>query len=155
MTFRESLIGQKFGRLTVVGLATREKFIICECECGNRKEIRATNLTKTLKPTRSCGCLQREFARELGKRTGPVNGKKFGRKKMPPKPKVEKLPVNNTTGCKGVSYHKQIKKYHAYITINRKRFSLGTYRYFEDAVAARKEGEKKYLPLAQKTKASC
>lgn len=54
------LTGKKFGRLTVIGTGEKPRYVLCQCECGNRKEIRATSLTKQKEPTRSCGCIQRE-----------------------------------------------------------------------------------------------
>lgn len=44
-----SLIGQKFGDLTVIAFGHHEKgkdsFWLCECKCGNRIEVRKNNLT--------------------------------------------------------------------------------------------------------------
>lgn len=52
-----NLIGQRFGRLEVVDAdAVRKGYVICKCDCGNTKSIRATQLTQTRCPTRSCGC---------------------------------------------------------------------------------------------------
>jgi hypothetical protein len=36
----------------------------CKCDCGNTIQVRTGNLTKTVKPTRSCGCLQRDMSSE-------------------------------------------------------------------------------------------
>lgn len=62
------MIGQKFGRLTVVsqhgvkreGNAVRRLWE-CECECGKHTIVPTSNLTKG--NTRSCGCLFREAAK--------------------------------------------------------------------------------------------
>lgn len=56
------LTGQKFGRLTVIGLDTgkntRKTFWICQCECGNITSVRSDSIQKgTIK---SCGCLKKE-----------------------------------------------------------------------------------------------
>lgn len=57
------LVGQKFGRLTVVGLFgkyRREYRWRCECSCGTKDLIvLAGNLRSG--HSRSCGCLQRDF----------------------------------------------------------------------------------------------
>lgn len=53
------------------------------------------------------------------------------------------LNKNNTSGHKGVSYHKQIGKWRAYITFKSKQYALGTYDRIEDAIEARKIAEKK------------
>lgn len=63
----ENLKGQKFGRLKVkkdLGMKRYEKSRVqvrvwlCECDCGNTKEVIGYNLIKGR--TQSCGCLQRE-----------------------------------------------------------------------------------------------
>lgn len=57
-----SLVGQKFGRLTVIKREKNDKTNhskwLCRCECGNYKIIAGTFL-RTFK-TKSCGCLFRE-----------------------------------------------------------------------------------------------
>ena len=70
-----TLIGTKYGKLTILQNATRPGYVICQCECGNVKEIRASSLTKAYKPTRSCGCIQREVAKGVGRRTITINSK--------------------------------------------------------------------------------
>lgn len=61
----EDLTGQKFGRLTVVGLEGRDdkrNYIWrCVCDCGNAKVL-ATSVLKS-GMIRSCGCLKSEMAR--------------------------------------------------------------------------------------------
>jgi len=52
---------------------------------------------------------------------------------------------NNTSGVKGVHYHKTKKKWCAYICVNRKQITLGAYDSKEVAVLARKEAEIKYF----------
>lgn len=63
------LIGQKFGRLTVVSLAGKNErrclLWNCKCDCGRTKTVAATFL-RTGK-VRSCGCLRKEMARESAK----------------------------------------------------------------------------------------
>jgi len=59
--------GQRFGRLTVVGLAgwrqrerdgCHESRWLCECDCGNYKEAAGKNLQQG--STKSCGCLAKD-----------------------------------------------------------------------------------------------
>jgi hypothetical protein len=50
-------------------------------------------------------------------------------------------PYNNTSGHKGVSWNKTKQKYHAYIKLNGKKIHLGSYKIFEQAVAARQAKE--------------
>lgn len=53
------LTGKRFGKLTVVKLTGRSKdkktVWLCKCDCGNYKDVRASNLTSGA--TKSCGCL--------------------------------------------------------------------------------------------------
>lgn len=57
------LTGQRFGRLVVVerapnrGTATVWR---CRCDCGSSHEVRGTSLRSAARPTRSCGCMERE-----------------------------------------------------------------------------------------------
>lgn len=52
---------------------------------------------------------------------------------------------HNTSGFKGVAWHKQAKKWRAYIMINQKQISLGLFRDKADAAKARQEAEKEYF----------
>jgi hypothetical protein len=54
------------------------------------------------------------------------------------------LMKTNTSGQKGVSYHKTYKKWEARVWIKNKTIHLGYYDNFEDAVKIRKEAEEKY-----------
>ena len=59
------LTGQRFGRLTVIGVDdrnTRKTYFYCECDCGTVKSIRADSLLAGR--IRSCGCLHKEVAKE-------------------------------------------------------------------------------------------
>lgn len=56
------LTGQRFGRLTAlkrVGCKHHSALWLCKCDCGNFKEITASNLKGGT--VRSCGCLSREI----------------------------------------------------------------------------------------------
>ena len=52
---------------------------------------------------------------------------------------------NNTSNVTGVSWHKGINKWVAYITINRKRINLGSFENFDKAVSIRKKAEERYF----------
>jgi hypothetical protein len=62
MRERLNLIGQKFGRLTVIKNGGLDKFnktlFECRCDCGKEKIISGTSLVQG--HTKSCGCLQKE-----------------------------------------------------------------------------------------------
>lgn len=63
----------------------------------------------------------------------------------------EKNPINcktyknNTSGCKGVSWLKRLNKWQVVINVNKKSIYLGIYSDLGEAVAVRKEAEKKYF----------
>lgn len=52
---------------------------------------------------------------------------------------------NNTSGIKGVSWHKRIQKWGAYIQINKKYIHLGYFIDKQDAINARKQAEEQYF----------
>lgn len=62
----QALINKKFGMLKVLGFSFRKKqnrfrkYLICKCECGNMKEVRAGGIGKD---TFSCGCFQKKRVR--------------------------------------------------------------------------------------------
>ena len=65
--FRD-LIGKRFGRLRVVkfsGKRVRDGLLLwkCECSCGRSVTIVGKSLSRRLRPTLSCGCLQLELTR--------------------------------------------------------------------------------------------
>lgn len=68
---QNSIIGQKFNRLTVID---RDKKYICQCECGNIvKVVRAKLISGH---TKSCGCWRRDNAKMI---YNDLTGQKFGR----------------------------------------------------------------------------
>lgn len=69
-------VGQKqpTGRLTVVEVVYRgsQRAVVCDCECGGHTEVRIDHFLK--ENVRSCGCLNREVARERMKAREPRTG---------------------------------------------------------------------------------
>ena len=58
----ESLIGQKFGRLTIISLEPGIKsrtIAVCSCDCGKKHRAYLSNI-KSANGTKSCGCLNKE-----------------------------------------------------------------------------------------------
>ena len=53
----------------------------------------------------------------------------------------QRKPKNNKSGTKGVCWHKQNKKWDAYISINKKHKLLGSFARLDDAIEARKAAE--------------
>lgn len=72
-----NLLGQRYGRLTVIAEAPSQKGSgawLCECDCGNKKIV----LTGALRSgnTQSCGCLHKEIvAKNFSK---DITNQKFG-----------------------------------------------------------------------------
>lgn len=56
------MIGNKFGRLTVIANSSRPRYLVCRCDCGTEKEIRDDHLKNNL--SKSCGCLIRDVLLE-------------------------------------------------------------------------------------------
>ena len=61
------------------------------------------------------------------------------------------LPNHNTSGHIGVSWIKSHNAWTVYIKVNQKNKWLGYYKNLDDAVTARKEGERQYYNLPQVT----
>ena len=56
----------------------------------------------------------------------------------------QRKPKNNSSGCKGVSWHKAVGKWQAYININKRFTSLGFFADKNQAISIRKKAEKEY-----------
>lgn len=82
----KDLAGQRFGRLTVIGLdpepyvspsgKSKSRRWICKCDCGNTVSIQRGSLTAKNNPSRSCGCLRRETSSAAAI---DMTGMRFGR----------------------------------------------------------------------------
>lgn len=146
MAQKINLVGKKFGRLTVIEEAKKHTkssaaHWLCECECGNRKIVLSHNLRDG--QVRSCGCITKERLSELSK-SACFEGTKIIYLN-------QNKAKNNKTGCKGVSWSRNLKKYHAYITFKGKRYNLGFFDELEDAINARKNAELYYYsPVIKK-----
>lgn len=63
------VIGERFGRLTVIALAEKTKkyrLWRCRCDCGNDTLVRSNQLNRS--SVQSCGCLVKDAARDRGVR---------------------------------------------------------------------------------------
>jgi len=70
------LTGKRTGRLLIIrciGSKNRSRIWLCQCDCGQAKEIPADRLSGKC-PVKSCGCLQKE-----GRIPKDVTGQRFGR----------------------------------------------------------------------------
>lgn len=78
-----NLIGERYGRLVVIGEADRrrapcgvtERRFVCRCDCGNIKTIAAQTLRSG--SAKSCGCLRREMVEEKNTTHGKSKSKLY------------------------------------------------------------------------------
>lgn len=55
----EAFLGNRYGRLIItkdLGMRGPYRMILCRCDCGMEKEFMLNNVTRKIKPTKSCGC---------------------------------------------------------------------------------------------------
>lgn len=131
------LTGERYGRLTVIGpaenIGTRTAWR-CRCDCGKETVVRSNRLRSG--HTSSCGCLV----------TGRGPGVNLPGLTYIDGTCVEMLAAktirkNNTSGVPGVDWVTRKGRWRASICFKGKRYYLGSYINFEDAVKARKQGE--------------
>lgn len=135
--YMKDITNQKFGALTALyPTSQRDKKgnIIwhCSCDnCGNETDISYNELLYTNR--KSCGCLKKAHEESFSSLLTRVADTSIDSLKS------TKLPVNNTTGRKGVYWVRG--RYLAKIVFQKKAYYLGRYDSFEDAVAAREAAE--------------
>ena len=129
---RVDLTSQRFGRLLVLGpadnIGSRTAWR-CRCDCGRETVVKTCRLRSG--HTASCGC---------------ASGGALGRLTYVDGTCVEMLRAktvrrNNTSGVPGVDWRQSKGRWRASICFKGRRYYLGSYRQFEDAVRARKHAE--------------
>ena len=127
------LTGQRFGRLTVLApaenIGSRTAWL-CRCDCGNEVVKKTVHLRSGHVVT--CGC------EGITERLTLVEGTCL---EMLSAKTVRK---NNSSGITGVDWLKGAQRWRATICFQGRRFYLGKYARFEDAVRARKAAEAEY-----------
>ena len=144
--YSDDLTGKRFGRLVTVerlfnyqgGGGTSYR---CVCDCGN--EVVVSRQVLQSGHTTSCGCYHREQVIELVKLANISNGiTEYEIDLNRIRNAVEGKPrSNSTTGVTGVSWATRDQKYIANIALKKKKYYLGGFKDFEDAVKARKKAE--------------
>jgi hypothetical protein len=91
----KNLVGQRFGKLTVIRRADNDKVYggvkrttwLCKCDCGKEADIITSNLTNGV--STSCGCSQSQLEDLTGQRFGKIvvlgradEDKFYGKKKV-------------------------------------------------------------------------
>ena len=133
------ITGRRFGRLVAVSPTPRRDkkgsvYWLCRCDCGNELEI--TENALVYGNYRSCGCLKQDLQREITNRLHRIDGTcvEWLEKR--------KHRSDNRSGFRGVFLLKN-GKYRVSIGFKKKRFYLGVFGTYEEAVTARLEAEEK------------
>lgn len=58
------------------------------------------------------------------------------------------LRSDSTTGVRGVSWAKRLRRFHAYVNVNGRRINLGYHKTLEEAAAAAREGRARHMTHA-------
>lgn len=140
------LTGQVFGKLTVIGRSDKRNsrgtrttpMWECRCECGNIT-YKAKDTLTNLDLSMCSECAEKYAAEKARAGAGFVGGTQIS------KIRNMKVPITNTSGCRGVYYDKKTNKYRARLKFKGKIMNFGSFSNFEDAVAARKAAEKEYF----------
>ena len=129
--------GLRFGRLLALAPTSRRDkkgsvYWICRCDCGNELEVSEDGLVQG--NNRSCGCLRQEMLSDISNKLHRIDGTcvEWLEKR--------KHRCDNTSGFRGV-YPQSNGKFRAAIGFKGRRFNIGTYSSFEEAVRARQETE--------------
>lgn len=142
---REKVIapGTMFGRLKVLekGMAipNRGYAYICECQCAKKTILSVRGDRLRSGEAQSCGCLHDELLREHCKKAYSNN---FVGNTNVPRIAYDKLQKNNTSGVRGVTWHKGVCKWQAGIDFKGKHYHLGYYLDIAQAKKARESAEK-------------
>lgn len=131
------LKGQRYGRLTVVEMTERRDkrgSVIwrCRCDCGGEICVSENGLVHG--NYRSCGCLKKEIQKDIYQQLHFIDGTCL---EMLEKRKHRK---DNTSGFRGVSRMKN-GRYRVYIGFKGKRYYIGYFSDYQDAVTARLQAE--------------
>ena len=134
---RTELTGQRFGRLTALYPTERRDqkgsiYWRCRCDCGRETEVTENGLVHG--NNKSCGCLKEEIQKQISSQLHMVDGTCV---EMLEKRKYRS---DNTSGFRGV-YHTKNGNYRVSIGFKGKRYSVGTFKDYEEAVKARVDAE--------------
>lgn len=141
---RKDLAGQRFGRLTVlepVGISHHNVTVWrCLCTCGNLTDVRSDTITSG--DVKSCGCLTSDIIVEraaLMRESNLAEGTNLGNIK------ANKIGKGNTSGIRGVSWHRKTRMWQVRIQIKGQQVHLGYTLDLDEAKKMRLEAEDKYF----------
>ena len=136
---KRNLAGMRFGKLVALRETGERKggSVVweCQCDCGNIVNVISRSLISG--NTKSCGCWNAEVSNAMLRersRADSVDGTRLSCLS-------ETMFENNTSGVRGVRFHKQTGKWMAEITFKKKTYYLGSYSDIKDAARARKVAE--------------
>ena len=134
----KDLSGQKFGMLTAqYATEKRDKrgsvYWHCVCDCGNEVDVTAAGLVHG--NYQSCGCLQKKNRHEIARRRHLVDGTCV---EVLEKRKSRK---DNMSGFRGVFQLKNCNRYRVDIGFKGKRYYVGLFDNYDEAVQARLAAE--------------
>ncbi len=141
---RVDITGQRFGRLVAIRpIGKRGKGFawLCRCDCGQTREATAAQLLEGI--VRSCGCLHVETARKQAA-TGIWRGNIQDGTNIK-LIQSDKTYRNNTSGVKGVNWHKGQGMWVARIQFQGVSHTLGYFADINEAADARKKAEQRYF----------
>lgn len=132
------LSGQKFGLLTAMYPTEHRDhrgsvLWHCVCECGNEIDVSAGALLDG--NNRSCGCLKDKNQKQIAQRRHLVDGTCV---EVLEKRKKRR---DNESGFRGVFYLKNSNRYRVDIGFKGKRYYVGLFEDYDEAVQARLEAE--------------
>ena len=125
------LTGQRYGKLTVLRPAENvgdRTAWLCKCDCGQETVVKTFCLRNG--HVVSCGCAKLNCLTYVDGTCVEMLRAKTVRR-------------NNTSGVPGVDWRPSKQMWRAAICFKGKRYYLGSYRRFEDAVEVRREAEKR------------
>lgn len=130
------LTGQRYGYLTVLGpaenIGTRTAWR-CLCDCGKEAIVPTHRLR--CGHTKSCGCFGPQGTPRSALGLTYIDGTCVEMLR------AKTVRSNNTSGVPGVDWRPSKQNWRASICFKGKRYYLGSYGRFEDAVSARKRAE--------------
>ena len=142
----KNLVGQRFGKLTVISLSDKRgprgartvPLWECRCDCGT-VVYKATDTLTNPDVSMCAACAEKYAAGKMREKAGFVDGTQISRIKS------DKLSAVNTSGARGVYYDRHTGRWRARLKFKGKLMSFGSYANFEDAVKARKQAEAEYF----------
>lgn len=132
-TKKLNLIGQRYGKLTVIAPAENigsKTAWLCRCDCGKETIVKTCYLRKG--HVTSCGCTETASG---------IRGLTYVDGTCVEMLQAKTVRCNNTSGVPGVDWRRSNGMWRASICFKGKRYYLGCYKCFDDAVKARKEAE--------------